>query len=94
MVDLYSEDGGSWLLGDFCAVDIMFAPVVSRFQTYDVPVTGSAREYYRRILDHPLFVEWLEQGKAENSFIEHFELPQAGSSPTGSVPLEYSLRIA
>jgi glutathione S-transferase len=72
------EHGGPWLLGDFGAADIMFAPVATRLQTYDVPVAGSAREYYRRILDHPLFVEWLNQGKAENSFIEQFELPRAG----------------
>ena len=72
------EHGGPWLLGDFCAADIMFAPVATRFQTYDVPVAGSAREYYQRILDHPLVVEWLDQGVAENSFIEQFELPRAG----------------
>jgi glutathione S-transferase len=72
------EHGGPWLLGDFCAADVMFAPVATRFQTYAVPVAGSAHDYYRRILHHPLVVEWLDQGRAENSFIEQFELPRAG----------------
>jgi glutathione S-transferase len=75
------EHGGPWLLGDFCAADVMFAPIVTRFQTYTVSVAGSAGEYYRRMLEHPLFVEWLDQGRAENSFIEQFELPRAESSP-------------
>jgi glutathione S-transferase len=72
------ENGGPWLLGEFGAADIMFAPIATRFQTYDVPVAGSAREFYARILDHPLLVEWLDQGKAENSHIEQFELPRSG----------------
>jgi len=72
------EHGGPWLLGDFCAADIMFAPVATRFQTYGVPVAGRAREFYARILDHPLVVEWLDQGKAESSVIEQFELPRSG----------------
>jgi glutathione S-transferase len=69
------EHGGPWLLGEFCAVDIMFAPIVTRFQTYDVAVTGRAREFYDRVLEHPLVVEWLDAGRAERSTIPQFELP-------------------
>ncbi len=72
------EHGGPWLFGDFCAADIMFAPVATRFQTYGVAVTGRAREFYERILRHPLVVEWLEHGIAETSRIERFELPRSG----------------
>jgi glutathione S-transferase len=69
------EHGGPWLFKDFCAADIMFAPIATRFQTYDVALAGRAREFYTRILDHPLVVEWLDHGRAESSFIEQFELP-------------------
>jgi glutathione S-transferase len=72
------EHGGPWLLGEFCAADIMFAPIATRFQTYGVPVVGSARDFYERILDHPLVADWLDQGKAESSRIEQFELPRSG----------------
>ena len=34
--------GGPYLFGSFCAADIIYAPVVSRFITYGVPVPGFA----------------------------------------------------
>ena len=71
------EFGGPWLLGDFSAADIMFAPIATRFQTYGVTVTGAAREFYDRILAHQHVVEWLNAGKMEDSTIEQFELPEA-----------------
>ena len=79
------EFGGPWLLGGFCAADIMFAPVVTRFQTYGVAVTGHAREYYESLLGHPLVIEWLDCGKAENLVLEQFELPTSPSLSPGSV---------
>jgi len=72
-----AENGGPWLLGDLCALDIMFAPVATRFQTYGVAVIGGARQFYERILEHPLVVEWLSAGRAESSTIEQFELPSS-----------------
>jgi len=71
------ESGGPWLLGEFSAADIMFAPIATRFQTYGVSVTGGARDFYDRILDHRLVREWLEAGRAEDSVIEQFELPKS-----------------
>jgi glutathione S-transferase len=73
-----ADHGGPWLLGEFSAADIMFAPVATRFQTYGVPVAGRAQNFYSRILDHSLVVEWLEDGKMESSRIEQFELPTSG----------------
>ena len=46
--------GGPYLFGDFGAVDIMFAPVVTRFVTYSVPVPRFAAAYMEAILDHAL----------------------------------------
>ncbi len=37
--------GGPFLFGTFCAADIIYAPVVSRFRTYGVPVPGFAQAY-------------------------------------------------
>jgi glutathione S-transferase len=70
-----ADHGGPWLLGEFSAADIMFAPVATRFQTYGVAVAGRAANFYERILEHSLVVEWLEAGKVESSRIEQFELP-------------------
>src|SRR4029453_5764499 len=33
---------GDFLFGDWCAADVMYAPVVTRFITYSVPVTPFA----------------------------------------------------
>jgi len=67
--------GGPWLLGEFGIVDIFFAPVATRFQTYDVPITGPVREYADRLLAHPLVAEWIELGKTDPTHIEGSELP-------------------
>src|ERR1700691_4066060 len=42
-------EGGSFLCGDFGAVDAMYAPIVWRFHTYQVEVTGNARSYMRAV---------------------------------------------
>lgn len=67
--------GGPWLLGEFGAVDIFFAPVATRFQTYDVPLTGPVRDYNERLLSQPLVAEWIELGKTDSTRIESSELP-------------------
>jgi glutathione S-transferase len=72
---------GPWLFGRFCAADIMFAPVATRFVTYDVAPTPAAAAYWERLLTHPLVVEWLALARGEPQVIEHFELPANASSP-------------
>ncbi len=58
--------GGTFLAGDkFTAVDAFFAPVVFRFQTYGLPLTGAAKDYYARILNLPSMQEWYASGLAE-----------------------------
>jgi glutathione S-transferase len=39
------ESGGPFLFGRFCAADAMYAPVVSRFHTYDIQVSAPVRTY-------------------------------------------------
>jgi len=67
---------GPWLLGAFCAADIIFAPVASRFQTYGVSLSGQAERYLNQLLSHPLVAEWLDLGQREPEVIEQFELLQ------------------
>jgi glutathione S-transferase len=67
---------GPWLFGGFCGADIMFAPIATRFRTYGVEVSKSADGYYRRLLDHPLIVEWTALGAAEAGTIPTLELPE------------------
>jgi glutathione S-transferase len=68
--------GGPYLFGDFGAVDIMFAPVVTRFVTYSVPVPRFAAAYMETMLDHAWMKEWIEAAQEEPWVIEQYEAPQ------------------
>lgn len=70
---------GPWLFGNFCAADIMFAPVAARFQTYGIVPTPEALPYYRILLSHPLVSKWFEMGAAEPAILPMFELPDRQS---------------
>ena len=56
---------GDFLFGEFGAADIMFAPVVTRFITYQLPVARFAEGYMRAIIAHPWMQEWIGGAQAE-----------------------------
>ena len=68
---------GQYLFGDWCAADIMFAPVVTRFVTYSVPVPPFAATYMEAVLGHPAVAEWIEKAQEEPWVIEEFETEPA-----------------
>jgi glutathione S-transferase len=49
---------GDFLFGGLTVADCMYAPVVSRFETYGVPVPASSRIYMDRVLALPGMQEW------------------------------------
>ena len=49
---------GDYLFGRFSVADCMYAPVVSRFETYGVEVPAAIRAYMDRILALPAMQEW------------------------------------
>jgi glutathione S-transferase len=65
--------GGDFLFGAFSAADGFYAPVVSRFITYDVPLNNSARRYVTAMLAQPLIKSWLTQAAHENWIIDKYE---------------------
>jgi glutathione S-transferase len=67
--------GGPYLFGNFGAADIMFAPVVTRFVTYSVPVPRFAAAYMEAVLSLPWMIEWIEAAQEEPWVIEHYEAP-------------------
>ena len=67
--------GGPYLFGGFGAVDIMFAPVVTRFVTYSIPVPRFAAAYMEAILNNPWMREWMEAAQEEPWVIERYETP-------------------
>jgi len=66
-------NGGPYLFGNFGAVDIMFAPVVTRFVTYSVPVPRFAATYMEAILSHAWMRDWIEAAQHEPWVIEQYE---------------------
>jgi glutathione S-transferase len=48
-----------------CMADAMFAPVVTRFLTYDVKLDSDCAAYAKAIMNLPAMQEWLEGAKAE-----------------------------
>ncbi len=70
----YGGDG-DFLFGDFGAADIMYAPVVSRFVTYSIPVARFAIPYMQAIMSHPFMQDWIAGAQEEEWVIEKFEGP-------------------
>ncbi len=56
---------GDFLFGPFSAADIMFAPVVTRFQTYGVDLNPVCRSYADAVLETSDMKEWTEAARAE-----------------------------
>ena len=64
---------GDFLFGDWCAADIMYAPVVTRFVTYGVAVPSYAGVYMKHVLSHPHVGEWIDKAQDEPWVIESVE---------------------
>jgi glutathione S-transferase len=56
---------GPFLYGDFTAADAMYAPIVTRLDTYSIPVEDVSRRYIDAVLQHPAFRAWREAALAE-----------------------------
>src|SRR6478736_6545301 len=54
--------------------DAMYAPVVTRFMTYDVKLEPRLATYARTIMAMPEMVEWIEAARAEPADIEELEV--------------------
>ncbi|MGH6829439.1 MAG: glutathione S-transferase C-terminal domain-containing protein [Rhizomicrobium sp.] len=57
--------GGGFLFGGFSIADCMYAPVVSRFTTYDVPVSAAVKNYMDRIWALASMQAWMAAAKKE-----------------------------
>lgn len=60
------RSGGPFLFGAFSAADAMFAPVVNRFEVYDLDVDDEVRDYMAVMKAHPAWIDWQEAALAES----------------------------
>jgi len=56
---------GPFLFGEFSGADAMYAPVVTRFDTYDIAVDDDTREYMNAVMGLPAFQAWRKAGLEE-----------------------------
>lgn len=56
---------GPFLFGDFSIADAMYAPVVTRFQTYSIETDRTLKAYQDRILALPAMKEWTAAAQNE-----------------------------
>jgi glutathione S-transferase len=66
--------GGPFLFGEFSMADAMYAPVATRFNTYDVKIDAVCAGYRDRILSYPAMQEWAESAQLEPEEIEELEV--------------------
>ncbi len=80
--NLYGDRGnGPFLFGAFSAADAMYAPVVTRLQTYSIPVDPQIRAYMDAVLDLPAFVEWHKAAMEEPWIVGHDEVDEPSIGP-------------
>jgi glutathione S-transferase len=68
------KSAGPYLFGTRGMADAMYAPVVTRFATYDVKLEPRLQAYAGLIMAMPEMVEWVEAAKAEPEEIEELEV--------------------
>ena len=66
--------GGPFLFGQQpCIADAMYAPVVTRFMSYDVALDRECTAYCKRIMELPAMQEWIKAAKEEPEEIDELD---------------------
>jgi len=68
--------GGSFLFGAFSAADAMYAPLVTRLDTYSIALDATTRAYMDAILSLPAFQEWRSAALKEEWIVEADEIDE------------------
>ncbi len=72
--DCLETYGGPFLFGRRGMADAMYAPVVTRFMTYDVALDGSCTAYAARIMALPDMREWMAAASLEHTDIDELDM--------------------
>jgi glutathione S-transferase len=68
--------GGPFLYGEFSAADAMYAPVVTRLDTYGIAVDPVSQDYMQAVLALPAYREWLAAALAEPWIVAQDEVDE------------------
>lgn len=73
--DCLEDYGGPYLFGpNLTLADAMYAPVCTRFATYDVKLDPECQAYCEAILAWPALKEWTEEAKLEPEELEELDV--------------------
>jgi len=73
--DCIARSGGPFLFGATpCIADAMFAPVVSRYVTYDVKMEGACRVFADAVLGWDAMVDWMRDALEEPEEIAELDI--------------------
>jgi glutathione S-transferase len=72
--DCLKTYGGPYLFGPLTMADAMYAPVCTRFLTYDVKLDNLCADYCRSIMVWPAMEEWVAGAKAEPEELEELDV--------------------
>ena len=73
--DCFAEHKSEFLFGPKPTLaDAMYAPVVTRFMTYDVKLDADCGAYAQRIMALPDMVEWIKAAKAEPDDLDELDV--------------------
>jgi len=71
--DCFAAYKGPFLFGEVSMADAMYAPVCTRFVTYDVPLDDACATYCARIMALPHMAEWIGAAKSEPDELEELD---------------------
>ncbi|MBX2835552.1 MAG: glutathione S-transferase family protein [Gammaproteobacteria bacterium] len=69
-----NDSGGPWLFGSYSVADAMYAPVVSRFKTYQIGVPPLSAAYMQTVLDSDAIQQWYAEASRETEIIQSEEV--------------------
>ncbi|MES2103009.1 MAG: glutathione S-transferase family protein [Pseudomonadota bacterium] len=66
--------GGPYLFGEQpCMADLMYAPVVTRFLTYNVKLDAACAAYCKQIMALPHVKQWVDEARLEHDDIDELD---------------------
>jgi glutathione S-transferase len=73
--DCLARYGGPWLFGAQPSLaDAMYAPVCTRFRTYDVALSPTSQAYCEQVFSWPLLLEWTAEALKEPEVVVELEV--------------------
>lgn len=72
--EMLTRSGGPFLFGGFTGADAMYAPVVSRFATYQLVADPDMLAYMAAMQNHPAWRRWQEAALSETWIVPEDEI--------------------